>query len=113
MESRATLDVRPVVEGDAPTQADVRHLRTALDDAFAAVGRGLGHTFPQPISIHGLVIPSSMLRIDYVYFKGSLTPIGAQPLPLPGSDHRALLAELAVTDPASRRRSGAAGRSAS
>jgi vancomycin resistance protein VanJ len=78
--------------GSRPYRQLTRHLR----DAFRETGRGLGHTFPQPISIHGLRMPAPLLRIDHVFFRGPLEPLAARTLPQPGSDHRVVLADLGL-----------------
>jgi endonuclease/exonuclease/phosphatase (EEP) superfamily protein YafD len=81
-----------VAAGSRPYLELLRRLR----DAFGEVGRGLGHTYPQAISLHGLYVPVPVLRIDYVFFKGPLEPLAARPVPQPGSDHRAVVAEFAL-----------------
>jgi endonuclease/exonuclease/phosphatase (EEP) superfamily protein YafD len=93
------LDRGAVVVGDfnaAAASQPHRRLLQHLRDAFGEAGRGLGHTFPAPISIHGLRIPAPLLRIDHVFFRGPLEPLSAHTVHQPGSDHRAVLAELAL-----------------
>lgn len=96
----AEIDEPTIVLGDFNASAGSRpycRLRAHLRDAFQEVGRGLGHTFPQAVSIHGLFVPIPLLRIDYVFFKGCLEPLWARPLAQPDSDHRAVVAELQLT----------------
>lgn len=83
-----------------PFGAHARTLRTAgFVDAWAAVGRGLGHTWPaeSPLSVHSLL----GFRIDQIWTR-RLHPVSVTLAPHTGSDHRALWAELiAPTPPAS------------
>ena len=86
-----------IVVGDFNTSAGSRahrRLLRALRDAHQEAGRGLGLTFPQSVSIHGLVSPLPLLRIDYAFFRGQLRPLITRTLDQPGSDHRAVVADF-------------------
>ena len=91
-----------LVAGDFNAQAGSlphRRLLRDLRDAFQEVGRGLGNTFPRRVSIHGLLIPVPLLRIDYILCRGPLEPLTCRTLEHLGSDHRAVLADLALGVP--------------
>ena len=93
----AGLDEPAIVVGDFNAAAGSRPHRQLLGhlrDAYREAGRGFGHTFPQPVSIHGLTLPAPLLRIDYVFFKGPLEPLTARTICQPGSDHRAVLVDF-------------------
>jgi endonuclease/exonuclease/phosphatase (EEP) superfamily protein YafD len=111
LELVAPIDHPLIVLGDFNTSAGsrpYRRLRRGLRDAFAEVGRGSGHTFPQPVPIHGLVLPWALLRIDYAWFKGALSPREARTLRQLGSDHFALLVNFVVLERTRATRTGAA-----
>jgi endonuclease/exonuclease/phosphatase (EEP) superfamily protein YafD len=81
-------------------------LTPALHDSWREVGLGFGHTFPSPGDtpgssrpvLLGMAVPPWLLRIDYVFYAGALTALSAHTGPWDGgSDHRAVIAELALT----------------
>ncbi|SDP55317.1 Metal-dependent hydrolase, endonuclease/exonuclease/phosphatase family [Pedococcus dokdonensis] len=85
----AALDDRPtVLLGDlnttpgAPAHAC---LASRLDDAWALVGEGEGHTFAAELPPR---------RIDYVWVGGGVRAVSAQVLPSVASDHSALRVEV-------------------
>ncbi|WP_406832853.1 endonuclease/exonuclease/phosphatase family protein [Pedococcus sp. KACC 23699] len=92
----ATLDDRPtLLLGDlntTPGSATYEHLATRLDDSWARVGEGEGHTFDAELPPR---------RIDYVWVGGGVRPLGARVLPSPASDHAALLVQVEVPVPPS------------
>jgi endonuclease/exonuclease/phosphatase (EEP) superfamily protein YafD len=91
------LDEAVVVAGDFNSSAGSRphrRLLTVLQDAFREVGRGLGHTFPQAVSVNGLFCPVPLLRIDYLFFRGPVRPLSARTVHQPGSDHRSVIADF-------------------
>jgi endonuclease/exonuclease/phosphatase (EEP) superfamily protein YafD len=91
------LDEAVIVAGDFNSSAASRphrRLLTALRDAFREVGRGLGHTFPQAVSVNGLFCPVPLLRIDYLFFRGPVRPLNARTVYQPGSDHRSVIADF-------------------
>jgi endonuclease/exonuclease/phosphatase (EEP) superfamily protein YafD len=78
-----------------------------LQDAWRAVGSGLGNTFPgasrdaSPGSdrpdAFGIDIPKWLIRIDYVFYSDAWQPIDARIGPWDGySDHRPVIANLAL-----------------
>lgn len=62
-----------------------------LVDAAAATGDGLSMTWPS----HGLI--PAFVAIDHVLFGDGLTALDADVVPIPGSDHHAVVAELALS----------------
>ena len=90
----AALDDRPtLLLGDlntTPGSATYEHLATRLDDSWARVGDGDGHTFDAELPPR---------RIDYVWVGGGVRALGAQVLPSPASDHAALLVDVEVPAP--------------
>jgi endonuclease/exonuclease/phosphatase family metal-dependent hydrolase len=87
----ASLDDRPtVLLGDlntTPGTPAYRCLAGGLEDAWAVVGEGAGHTFeaePPP------------RRIDYVWVGGGVRAVSARVLPSIASDHHALRVEVVL-----------------
>jgi endonuclease/exonuclease/phosphatase family metal-dependent hydrolase len=87
----ATLDERPtVLLGDlntTPGSTAYACLAGRLEDAWALVGDGDGHTFdaePPP------------RRIDYVWLGGGVRPLSAQVIRSDASDHHALRVEVTL-----------------
>lgn len=71
-----------------------RELRRSLLDAHAEAGWGLGHSFPN-LAFEGLP-DLSLVRIDYILHDRSLTARMARTGTTPGSDHRHVVADLAL-----------------
>lgn len=68
-----------------------------LHDAFAETGWGLGFTFPNNKRMGPITIPVPLVRIDYIWSKGGITPLSAQvDCHVAGSDHCLLRADLHV-----------------
>ncbi|MEA3403192.1 MAG: endonuclease/exonuclease/phosphatase family protein [Armatimonadota bacterium] len=81
-----------LVAGDMNTPPTSRYWRSVdahLTDAFEAVGRGFGFTF-----VWRRRLP--MLRIDYVWAGGRITPVRCWVETAVPSDHRPVLAEVAL-----------------
>lgn len=79
-----------IVAGDFNTPPRGRvygRLTGALHDAFAERGRGFGYTFPAR---------RPMLRIDYLLTSGGAIPVRASVPAVLASDHRPLIAEVAL-----------------
>jgi endonuclease/exonuclease/phosphatase (EEP) superfamily protein YafD len=71
-----------------------RELRRTLEDAHAEAGWGLGYSFPS-LSFEGL--PNiSLVRIDYILHDRSFTARSTRTGTTPGSDHRHVVADLAL-----------------
>ncbi len=76
-----------------------------LSDSWREAGRGLGHTFPgadspgsSRYSLGPIPVPMWMLRIDYVFHSPHWQATSARIGPWDGvSDHRPVIAELALT----------------
>ena len=71
-----------------------RELRRTLLDAHAEAGWGLGLSFPA-LNVEGLPTVS-LVRIDYILHDRSLTARSARTGRTPGSDHRHVVADLAL-----------------
>lgn len=81
-----------ILAGDfnSPPGSDTpSRIRAGLQDAYAAVGCGLGQTFPSWFPLW---------RIDYVYASEHFKVKSCLPLPVYLSDHRPLKAELDLTE---------------
>jgi endonuclease/exonuclease/phosphatase (EEP) superfamily protein YafD len=94
LEALPTATERPaVIAGDFNATLDHRALRGVLDrgwsDAAAEVGQGLKPTWPVGRRILGLTI-------DHVLASDALEPLEVHVHAVPGSDHRAVVARLAV-----------------
>nr|HMN30345.1 endonuclease/exonuclease/phosphatase family protein [Caldilineaceae bacterium] len=86
-----------------------------LHDAWRAAGHGLGHTFPgadspgsaRPV-IAGVKAPLWLIRIDYIFYSSHWRPLAAWLGPGTGSsDHRPVVAHLALTEQARQQAGGA------
>ena len=71
-----------------PRGVEYARLTERFTDAFAAVGNGFGWSYS---AVHPL------LRIDYVWCGEKVRPVEAKILDWPHSDHKPLLADLAIT----------------
>jgi len=72
-----------------PTSRYRRRLDRHLTDAFDAVGWGFGHTFLWRRKL-------ALLRIDYIWTGGGATPLRCWTEEAAPSDHRPVLAEIAL-----------------
>jgi vancomycin resistance protein VanJ len=87
-----------MIAGDfnmTPTSQAHAALRRVLRDAFAESGWGLGHTYPTTLPI-GLRLSLPMIRIDYIWYSDQLIATSAWVGPDSGSDHRPIVADLAL-----------------
>jgi endonuclease/exonuclease/phosphatase (EEP) superfamily protein YafD len=84
------VDLPLVVAGDLNADRDHAAFRDLLDtglrDAHDAVGRGLARTFPASLPV---------LHLDHVLVRG-LVALEVREATVPGSDHKAVVADLAV-----------------
>lgn len=90
-------DMPVLVVGDlnaSPTNETYRILDEELDDAWREVSTGLGFTYPALGSIASWLPP--ILRIDYFWTRGNITPVKVELLPEVGSDHLPLLGEFSL-----------------
>lgn len=96
----ARLDRPYILAGDFNSAAGSyphRRFPAAWRDAFGEVGRGFGHTFPSPDFVGGrLRLLAPLIRIDYVLAAGPLEPVRAWTERLPGTDHLAVVADVAL-----------------
>jgi endonuclease/exonuclease/phosphatase (EEP) superfamily protein YafD len=92
-----------------PTNDDYQTLTGPLTDAWAEAGRGFGHTFPgasreetpgsSTPQLFGRPLPKWLVRIDYIFHSSHWRTLAARNPPHDGaSDHRPVLAELALID---------------
>lgn len=70
-------------------------LDTGLTDTHAELGRGLSPSWPEENDDFPLLPP--MIQIDHVLHGDALTAVAVSEHTVRGSDHRAVVAELAVT----------------
>lgn len=87
-----------IVVGDFNSAAGsrpYRRLRAGLQDAFLEAGCGFVHTWPRRGAVQHVPFPA-LLRIDYVWYAGSLAPVALRAAELRGSDHLALIADFRV-----------------
>ncbi len=81
-----------VVAGDMNTPPASRYhglVANRLTDTFTVAGSGFGHTFAWQRKL-------PLLRIDYVWTGGGVTPLRHTVLPHGTSDHRPIVTELAL-----------------
>ncbi|MEU6236584.1 endonuclease/exonuclease/phosphatase family protein [Kitasatospora sp. NPDC047058] len=81
----ATLDHAPMRE----------LLATGLTDTHAELGRGVSPTWPEDNADFPYLPP--VIQIDHVLHGDALTAVSVAEHRVPGTDHRAVVAELAVT----------------
>jgi vancomycin resistance protein VanJ len=78
-------------------------VKGGLRDAWRGAGWGYGSTFPAMSSVGRIrrvpvLVPSRLVRIDYVFHSAHFTPRVAERLPWDGrSDHLAVVAELSLS----------------
>ncbi len=101
----ALLGAGKMVQADAILLGDMnatdqcrpyRLLSKEWHSAFAAVGHGLGMTYPVDAEFFGWRFPWPLFRLDHILVRGRLSPLEAHVGDMPGSDHRYLVAELAL-----------------
>jgi endonuclease/exonuclease/phosphatase (EEP) superfamily protein YafD len=113
VEQTRGLDVPYILAGDfnsAAGSSPYRQFPAAWRDAFALVGRGLGHTFPSTASAARdgartgwLTRRMPLIRIDYVLTSPEIEPVRAWTRQLPASDHLAVVADLELPSDPRRR----------
>jgi endonuclease/exonuclease/phosphatase (EEP) superfamily protein YafD len=88
----AQVDLPLVLAGDLNADREHAAFRALLDvglrDAHDALGRGLARTWPAALPV---------LHLDHVLVRGDLlVPVEVREVRIPGSDHLAVVAEIAV-----------------
>jgi endonuclease/exonuclease/phosphatase family metal-dependent hydrolase len=74
---------------------EYRLLSSRLSDTYAAVGKGLGGTFPALGSFpHNFPAPAPIIRLDYIWHSRQIRPLSAHLGRSEGSDHRPVVARL-------------------
>lgn len=74
---------------------EYRLLGSRLEDAWRAVGKGRGPTFPAVGSLPpNFPVPAPLLRLDYIWHSRELRPLSAHLGRNGGSDHRPIVARL-------------------
>jgi endonuclease/exonuclease/phosphatase (EEP) superfamily protein YafD len=72
-------------------------LASAMHDAFGETGWGFGFTFPNDKRMGPITIPVPLVRIDYIWTRGSVVPIAAHAnCDDGGSDHCMVVADLRI-----------------
>lgn len=78
-----------------------------LHDAHAETAWGLGATFPTNTTLGRLPIPFPLVRIDYIWSGGGITPLRAHTAcNSPGSDHCMVIADLHIAQALGQGRTG-------
>ncbi len=84
-----------VVAGDFNATLDHAPMRRLLRDGYAdaadSAGAGLNRTWP-----HGFGLPTTMISLDHVLTRGPLVGTAVRGREISGSDHGAVVAEIAV-----------------
>lgn len=109
MLDRVAHDSGPVIiVGDfnmSDQSNDYQRITTSLRDTYREIGWGLGFTFPDfsysnamPVELHTSFLPlRPVVRLDYVFHNDDLQAVAVKVLPTSGgSDHRPVLAQLAL-----------------
>jgi endonuclease/exonuclease/phosphatase (EEP) superfamily protein YafD len=72
-------------------------LASELHDAFGETGSGFGFTFPNDKHMGPITIPVPLVRIDYIWTRGSVVPVAAHvDCNDGGSDHCMVVADLHI-----------------
>lgn len=91
-----------IVVGDlnaSPTNETYTAFDTLLEDTWREAGWGPGFTWPaESLRRFGRELPP-LLRIDYIWRRGPVTPLRVEVLPAAGSDHLPLVGDFAVGAP--------------
>jgi endonuclease/exonuclease/phosphatase (EEP) superfamily protein YafD len=101
------VETRPlIVTGDfnmTERSADYACVASRLRDAYRAVGRGLGHTFPRVGSLpRSFPAPWPVLRLDYVWHSDHFEAMSATIGDSGESDHHPVIVDLRRRDPAAQ-----------
>ncbi len=98
-----SIDAPLIVAGDfnmVDQNADYRLLTQYLHDSYRAAGYGFGHTFPRPGAFYfrswRLVLPLSLVRIDYIFTSGHWHALEAHVNTGGNSDHLPVVSRLAL-----------------
>ncbi len=71
-------------------------LASDLHDAFGETGWGFGFTFPNDKRMGPITIPVPLVRIDYIWTRGSIVPVSSYVDCDGGSDHCMVVADLRI-----------------
>ena len=74
-------------------------MRAQFRDLFRETTPGFGYTFPYQRRMGPLYIPVPLVRIDYVWARGPLTPLATSIHCITGSDHCMIVADLRLATP--------------
>lgn len=88
-----------IVLGDFNTgdrEAGYRAMRAAFRDVFRETSAGFGYTFPNNKAIGPLTVPVPLVRIDYIWARGPITPLASAVDCHNGSDHCTVIADLRI-----------------
>lgn len=74
-------------------------MRAQFRDVYRETSSGFGYTFPYRRRMGLLVVPVPMVRIDYIWTRGPITPLSSAVTCVEGSDHCMVVATLRLTIP--------------
>jgi vancomycin resistance protein VanJ len=86
-----------VLAGDfnmTPSSRSYQLMRAHYQDSHVEAGWGFGHTYPASSRTSGVSVP--LLRIDYIFHSPDVAAIQSRVARDQGSDHRAIVADLAT-----------------
>ena len=97
-----TDDTPTILVGDfnlTDQSEDYARIAEHFVDSHREAGWGMGYTFPEGRHFFDILIPTSIARIDYLFYRNHLQAVGSEVLgAVKGSDHRPLLVTLALVD---------------
>lgn len=97
------LDLPTLALGDfnmTDQSPQYRRLARRLGDSQREAGWGFGFTFPDFVTRRGALFNTpAVIRIDYIWHDGGLSPVTARVGPPLGSDHRPMVAEFRLSKP--------------
>lgn len=74
-------------------------MRAQFHDVYRETSSGFGYTFPYQRRIGPVTVPVPMVRIDYIWTRGPITPLSSAVNCVEGSDHCMIVAALRLTAP--------------
>lgn len=97
LNSLAPVQMPVIVLGDFNTsdrEPGYAAMRAQFRDAFRETSAGFGYTFPYQRRMGPVTVPMALVRIDYIWTRGSLTPLSSTVRCVQGSDHCMVIADL-------------------
>lgn len=74
-------------------------MQAQFRDAYRETSSGFGYTFPYRRRMGPIMLPVPMVRIDYIWTRGPITPLSSAVTCIEGSDHCMVVANLRLTAP--------------